>query len=168
MVTLRVYQVGLAPVVAPTTRLRIYEVGFTSTAIVPARLRIFKVGMNWTPGLVLAPFADVGPVEPETAIELVANLVDAPDLADTYTWRQISGPPVSLPGTGRGMTFITPSLLIDDLPSPCEVVIGVRATKNGVTSPEQTCKVKVYPNGAWTLKNGVLVGRRRLYPVTGE
>jgi len=170
--TLRIFQVGLEEEPPPevvSPKLRIFQVGFTSSADpTPPRLRIFQVGMTWTPGLTIAPFADVGPMEPETPVTITANLVDYPTLPDSFTWRQISGPTVNLPSGGQSLTFITPSYMQDDIPTRCEVVIGVRATIGSTTSLEQTCKILVRPQLKWRINsNGTLTGRKPYQSIDG-
>ena len=79
-----------------------------------------------------------------TLVEITALLVGGTP-ADTYIWRQISGPAVSFLGTGHTRSFTAPSAL-----NGAVVVIGVRASVGGTTSPEVTVTITSLPQLVWT------------------
>lgn len=84
-------------------------------------------------------------VEPGSSVTVTAVLSDA-STADSYTWRQISGPAITLSGTGNSRTFTAPHAMP---PAGATVVLGVTATKSGVTSNETIANVVALPQVSW-------------------
>lgn len=135
--TLRVYRVGLAEV-ATGPKLRVYKAGLTGTTIVTPKLRVYRVGLTGELGLVVTPVADQSGILPETMVTVTAFL-DGGGTADSWVYRQISGPPVTFSGTGPTRTLTAPSVMPPT--ATRDVVIGVRAVKGAVTSAERTFKI---------------------------
>lgn len=137
----RVAAVGTLPAVAPVGR--VYRTRAVGTLPADRKGRVYRVGSQGTASVVLAPIETVT-VEPMTSVEVNALLVGG-TVADSYTWRQVSGPVVSLTGAGFTRSFPAPSA-----ESPgATVVLGVRATVAGTLSAERTATVNVLPQITW-------------------
>lgn len=93
-------------------------------------------------------------VEPETIVALTAVL-EGGGSANVYTWRQVSGPSVTLFGSDASRAFRAPSAM----PPGTTVVIGVTATVGSATSPEVIATVDVLSQLSWVYDNG-WIGRR--------
>lgn len=106
----------------------------------------------------LKPFDDMT-VEPEKPITLEAKLFNGAT-ASSYDWDQISGPTVVLNTSGASCSFTSPSVM----PPGDTVVIGVTATLNGDTVPQETATITVYPQLTWYYRSGAWKGRKP--PVT--
>ena len=89
----------------------------------------------------IAP-ADQLNAEPLSTVTLTAGVVGGG--AATYTWRLVSGPAVTIVGTGATVTIAAPALV-----DGATYLIGVTATVAGSTSPEVTCTVVVLPHNEW-------------------
>jgi len=62
----------------------------------------------------------------------------------SFTWRQISGPPVTFVDNGTNVTFSAPSTM-----GGAAVVFGVTAVSGGSSSPEVSGQVNVLPHLYW-------------------
>lgn len=90
-------------------------------------------------------------VEPLDLVSLTAYLESAL-VADSFSWDQVSGDSISLEGSGNTRTFKAPAST-----AGTTIVVGVTATKGGVTSPEVQATVTVLPQIEWILKGGAWV-----------
>lgn len=158
MSTLRIYRAGLAPApVDPKLRifragltgsvpvgpkLRIYGERMTGTLPVAPTLRIFRAALFGVGAVTVAPILP-STVEPMDAVTITAVL--ATDGSPVWSWRQISGPSVTLIGTGASRTFTTPATQ-----DGTTLVLGVTATVGGSVSAEQQVTVAVLPQIVWT------------------
>ena len=83
--------------------------------------------------------------EPGDVITLTAS-ASAP--ASAWSWRQISGPPAVLVGTGDTRQLQVPGVMP---PNSTTVVIGVSATIGGSQTAEVTCTITAPPQLMWYL-----------------
>lgn len=146
----RAGMVGTAPASAPKGR--VFRVAAVGTAPASRVGRVFRAAMSGTASVVVLPIAD-RTVEPMSTVSLTAVLSSG-FAADSYTWRQVSGPTVSFAGTGASRSFTAPSAM-----AGATVVIGVRATVGGTTSAERTFTVNVLPQIVWMRTNSDPVWR---------
>lgn len=109
------------------------------------------------PEYVYAPDPPViGTIAAKTVESLTTTSVTASSASTvtTWTWRQISGPTVTLTGTGATRSFVTPAD-----PAGATVVLGVTASNPDGTSSEQTATVNVLAHQRFfILSNGSMVG----------
>lgn len=90
--------------------------------------------------------------EPGTTVEVAAALVGG-GAADSWTWRVLSGPAVALTGAGPTRRLVVPSVW----PPAQALVLGVRATVEGTTSPEATVTVTCLPRLVWARSGNTMV-----------
>lgn len=152
MAALRWGRAGLA---SEGPKLRVGRAGVDGTAAVTPKLRVGRAGVTGTAAVLVAALAPQT-VEPETLVSLTASLVGGGS-ADSWTWRVVTGMPVSFSGTGASREFIAPSTLP---PGGGTTVIGVRATVGGTTSPEVTVTITLRPQLSWQYNGTQWVGRR--------
>lgn len=139
----RVYRasaVGTAPDAGPQGR--VYRAAVTGTVPASRLGRVFRAAIAGTASVVIAAFAP-RTVEPMSTVSLTAALVGG-GVADSYSWRQISGPSVSFTGTGGSRSFPAPSTMAGAV-----VVLGVQATVGATTSAEATITITVLPQITW-------------------
>lgn len=98
--------------------------------------------------LVVVPPAPVT-VGPGESTELVASLSSG--TADTWTWRQISGPAVSFADAGATLLVEGPSVWP---PDPSVAMFGVTASLGDEVSAEVTVNVTILPQISWTRAPG--------------
>jgi hypothetical protein len=84
----------------------------------------------------------IGPGEQKN---IVASL--ASGSADSWTWRQVSGPTTSMNAVGNTLTITGPSVFP---PANGTSVFGVKAVDDGVESVEVTSTVTILPQLSWT------------------
>lgn len=132
---------GVAPAAAP--RGRVYRSAIVGTLPAARKGRVYRSRIKGTAAVVLAAIP-ARTVEPMSSVEITALLVGGTP-AESYIWRQVSGPAVSFIGTGHTRSFTAPSAI-----DGTSVVIGVRAAVGGTTSDEQTVTVTVRPQLVWT------------------
>lgn len=162
MTTLRVRKVSLTA--APQVHLRVHKVSLAAAVPITAQLRVHKVSLAAIGAVIVAvePKITVGPGE---AVSLVADLV-TPGVA-TWQWRRISGPVVGLTPDEETVSFVAPSLWNADrtqptggVPGISTLVLGVRATIDGIQSPEARCEVSILPQLSWTRGETEWIGAR--------
>jgi hypothetical protein len=158
MPTLRVYRVTAASPAAPP-KLRVYKVSATGTAPSAPKLRVYKVSATGVVAPVLNPLPNLL-IEPMTAGNTVtATTALGSSVPDGYSWRVISGGPMTLVGTWDTITFTTPA---PPPPNQQVITIGVKATTAGTDSAEQTFTVTVPVQLNWTYVGGVWTGLKRV------
>ncbi len=162
MTTLRVRKVALTA--QPQVKLRVHKASLTAAAPISTKLRVHKASLTAVGGVVVAvvPAITVGPGE---VVDLVADLI-TPGSA-TWAWRRISGPLVGLTPDDETVHFITPSLWNADraqpsagVPGISTLVLGVKATIDGIESPEVRCTVSILPQLSWYRGETEWVGAR--------
>lgn len=104
-------------------------------------------------GTALAAIPPQVDVEPQETVTVTASPAPGNSAPSTYNWRQVSGPTVTLSGTGGTRTFEAPSAL-----NGTTVVLGVSGTTSGVTGPEQLASVTILPQLSWVRMAGVAGG----------
>ncbi len=129
---------GSSPVAA---RSRIASVTGSGATLVMPRSRIGRVSGAGAVAVAVAPLTDLVNVEPGTPLVITA-VANAP--ADSWTWRQVSGPTVTLTPSGASVMLPAPAAL-----TGASIVLGVRATIAGVTSTERTVTITTLPHGEW-------------------
>lgn len=127
---------------------------FEGTAVVVPKVRWGRADFEGVAAVLIAPIPNQSNVEPETLITVTTSVTSG-HTADSWTWRRISGPTVTLTGTGGTRTFYAPSGM-----TGTTLVLGVTATAGGVTSPEQTVTVTTLPQVSWHYSAGTWVGNR--------
>lgn len=135
---------------------RIYRAQMTGTAPVGAKGRIYRAQMTGLAAVLLAPFTDRN-VEPMTTQTLTAVLATGSDTPDSYTWRVVpttGSTSVAILGTGATVTITSPATS-----SGAFVVIGVRAVKGALISPEQTIRITTPPHLRWAATSSGWVPR---------
>lgn len=147
MATARVFRAEVADG-PPGGRVRVYRGDMTGTAPVYGSVRVQRAAMSGVAAVILSPLSPVtaGPGE---LVSLTANLSGG-GVADSYTWRLVSGPAVAFQGTGASRSFLAPSAM----PPGASVVVGVTATIGAVTSTEQFVTVTVLPQTRWSRVHG--------------
>ncbi len=149
---LRVYGVsgdGEESATRPT--LKVFGVTGSGAAVTARKLRVFAASGSGTTALTVAPLTDLSGVEPESTVSITATMQLG--TATSWAWRQISGPAVSLVGSGATVTFVAPSSV-----TVATVVLGVIASSASVSSVERTVSVQVYPQTVWNYSAGVWRG----------
>lgn len=136
----RASTVGTAPADAP--RGRAYRAASTGTVPASRFGRAYRAAVAGTASVLLVPFAP-RTVEPMSTVLLTAALVGG-GVADSFSWRQISGPTVSFSGSGASRSFPAPSTMAGDV-----VVVGVQATVGDTTSAEAIITITVLPQLTW-------------------
>lgn len=158
MSTVRDYRLSFEP----QPQLRDFRLDLTGTGVVLKTIRDYRFDLSGTAGVLVAPLAGQT-VEPESTVTVSASLLTAGP-ADSWSFRRVSGPSIGISGTGASRTFAAPS---QDAPvnpavppQPSTVVVGVTATKDGVTSAERTCAVTIMPQTRWVWNGTKLVGAK--------
>lgn len=129
---------GTSPVAG---RSRIASVTGAGATLVRPQSRVGRVSGVGAVAVAVAPLTDLVNVEPGTPVVITA-VANAP--ADSWTWRQVSGQPVTLTPSGGSVMFPAPAAL-----TGASIVLGVRATIAGVTSTERTVTITTLPHGEW-------------------
>jgi len=150
MVTLRTGRAGLT---LDAAKLRVGRAGLTGTGSSIPKLRVGRAGLTGTAAVMVNPITPQT-VEPEITVTVTATLSGAG--SPTWTWRVVSGIPVSFGGSGATRTFVSPSVM----PPGGSTVIGVTATVGGTTSPEQTVTITYLPQTSWWYDGAQWQGRR--------
>lgn len=160
MSTLRIYKASLAAL--PQVKMRIHKVSLAAAVPIETRLRVHKVSLAAVGAVIVTiePEVTVGPGE---VVQLEAELV-TPGSA-TWAWRRISGPSIGLSPDGATASFVAPSLWNSDrtqpnggVPGISTLVVGVRATIDGIQSAEVRCEVDILPQLSWSRGEGTWVG----------
>lgn len=161
MTTLRIHRAtAYSPV---TSRLRIHQVTASGTvSSAGSRLRIHRVSVSGLLDLRVTPPASRSEVEPASPFTLVATAND--DTGVTWTWRQVSGAPVTLTSGGAAALVTAPYLMPTprgDSPPEARVVLGVAASTATATAVEQFVTLDIAPwPGPWVWNGSALVGGR--------
>jgi hypothetical protein len=152
----RVYQTGLHSVAV--AKGRVYRLGQTGTSIGGGKGRIYRLGVT---GTAIASVASVSGVPTQVGPGEAVNLVGtygAGVVPDSWTWRVVSGPAVTLSSTTSTQSFLTPSV---SGTAAVTLTIGVKVTKSGVPSAERFYSMSVLPQLSWVrVHGGTWVGRR--------
>lgn len=143
MVTLRVAKV----VIQADHKLRVAKVTAQGSATNP-KLRVAKVTVQGLLPLDIAPIADQTCEAYGVATVAVAGIGNFPP-ATTFSWRQVSGPPVRFADNGSFITFTAPTTM-----AGTAVVFGVTAVLGGQSSAEVTGTVNVLPHLYWVAGAG--------------
>lgn len=116
-------------------------------------LRIGGITLHGSLGITLGNVSS-RVVDPyDTVSTTVSPVVGSPDAA-SYSWRQISGPPVTLVGTGGTRSFTAPAGPTGGVSQT--VVLGVSATSaDGNSSAEVPITVGIRPHTLYELAGGV-------------
>jgi hypothetical protein len=131
---------------ASSPRLRIGGASFDGSLPATGRLRIGGASFDGTVAVILNPLTPAT-VEPLSTVSLTAVVAAGSATPDSYTWRVVSGAPVSLIGTGGAtVTFAAPAH-----ENGTYTVIGVKGINGGVQSPEQTVRIDALPQLHWLL-----------------
>ena len=146
---------GRAGITLDGIKVRWGRAGLDGTAVVGANLRWGRAGVTGVAAVIVAAIAAQS-VEPETTVNITAALSGG-GAADSWTWRVVSGQPVSFSGSGASRAFVAPSLMP---PAGGSSTIGVTATVGGTTSPERTVVITFLPQTRWQFVGGLWVGRR--------
>ena len=129
--------------VAPV--LRWGRAGTDGTAGSVPKLRWGRAGMTGV-GATVLEIIPPQTVEPETIVTVSAPLVGG-GFADSYTWRIVSGVPVSFTTVSTGVrTFRAPSVMP---PSTAQTVIGVVGVVSGTSTPEVFVTITLLPQLRW-------------------
>lgn len=162
MSTLRVLEAELAA--DAQYKIRVHRVAFAAAQPINPKVRVHDMDLVATGAVVISVPAGVT-VGPGEAVELVAELL-TPGAA-TWQWRRISGPSIGLAFNGDTATFAAPSIWNADrvqpdsgLPGVAVLAVGVRATIDGVQSPEVRCEVTILPQLSWTRSGDSWIGSR--------
>jgi hypothetical protein len=152
--TLRVGGITMSGTTANVLQtLRIGGISFSGTPAVGRNtLIIGGITLNGVVGITLGGVSSrvVNPYD--TVTTTVAPVTGSPD-AVSYTWRQISGPPVTLTGSFATRSFVAPAGGTGGTSQT--VVLGVFATDASTnTSGEQQISVTILPHTLYELVNG--------------
>lgn len=149
---LRAYAVtGSGEERASRPTLRVFGVSGSGAAVTARKLRVFAVSGSGSTALTVAPLTNLTGVEPEAPVSITATMQLGS--AESWTWRQISGPTVALAGVGATVTFAAPSSM-----TGATVVLGVIASSSSVSSVERTVSVQVFPQTVWNYNAGAWRG----------
>ena len=135
---------GFSPI---EPKLTVHKVAGAGTVLIIPQLTVHKVAGAGTVAVVVNPPSG-RTVEPLAIVTLTATLQNGLT-ADSWTWRQISGPPASIVGTTRTVTLTAPAMA-----AGATVVVGVAATVGSSMSTEKTVTVTVLPQIEWRLDAG--------------
>jgi hypothetical protein len=131
----------------------------TSTSLtIPHWLDAIQMGSERT--TFFGPYVDLPPapvlntleavtIGPGEQKEITATL--ASGTATSWSWRHISGPNVTMSGSGATRTLTGPSIMP---PGSSVAVFGVKAINDPVESIEQTVSVTILPQLSWTRVHG--------------
>lgn len=131
---------------AAAARLRAAGLSAAGAAVTTvARLRAVGISAAGTGTVVINPIAarEAGPME---AVVLLASTQGGASV-DSWTWRRISGPVVTLTQLGAQVSLTVPSLTP---PNTQTLVLGVTATQGATTSAEVVVNITVLPQLEWT------------------
>jgi hypothetical protein len=125
-------------------RLRIGAITLSGTPPVTTVMRVGKITVSGTAAVRVNATAQAvaGPGE---TVTITASLADGGS-PDSWSWTQVSGPTVTLSGSGGTRTFVCPSVM----PPGSPVVIAITATKSAITSPPAQVSIAVLPQTAWS------------------
>jgi hypothetical protein len=124
--------------------------GLTADGTIPGgnpRLRVARIEASGTFSVSLNPIA---PVTADYLDAVTVTATVASGTADTFVWRQISGPAVVMTGTGATRSLIAPAVF----PPGGTVVLGVTAYSFGTPSTERTVSITVNPQEYWRRVDG--------------
>jgi hypothetical protein len=143
MTAVRVYQseaaIGTSPAVL------VYRVSADTAVTVDAALRVYRAEIK-SAGTANLGEAVLG-IEPWTFVSLTATASGSPT---GWTWRQISGPAVTLTGTGSTRSYAAPAPL-----NTTSLVFGVKATfADGTETAEGTVTHEVL----WVTERAIING----------
>lgn len=146
-----------------TEQISVVDVGTINNVNHITRLDVFRFGdqaAELAPYVFAEPAPTVGDIAART-VEPLTTVLTVADVTGTttgYTWRQVSGPTVTLTGTGASRSFKAPASALGTT-----VVLGVRAVNGAAQSAEKTASITVRPHLSWVLRGGVWVpvGPRR-------
>ncbi|MGB4759557.1 MAG: hypothetical protein WBP26_05895 [Candidatus Saccharimonadales bacterium] len=143
--------------------------GFTTTSTVAARFGFATassgIGTLWMDDMAIGTGGLIGPAD--VALPPVANAGSDQSVVDgatvtlsgtangspnTYAWTQLSGPVVTLSGSGASRTFTAPVQ-----PSASVLVFGFTATNAYGTSSQDTVQVNVAAHTLWMKRSGALL-----------
>lgn len=122
------------------SRGRILRVSLTGVALPQGR--IHRVSTSGTAAVILAAFPGAS-VEPLSAVTVTAVVQSGG--TPTFVWRRVSGPAVTLSGTGSSRAFRAPAL-----DAGGTLVLGVTATFEGTSSIEELVTIDIPPQIIWT------------------
>lgn len=132
--------------------LRLFKASLAGNAI--PRLRVVGASLAGSPAVGFVPIAE-RTFEPGVTCSTTVTPVAGGPTVDTYTWRQVSGPSVTLTGTGATRSFTTPSLM----PGATNlIVLGVTGVSGADTGRELTFNVYVLPQTRWSWNGTEWVG----------
>jgi hypothetical protein len=160
--TLRIHKASLTAL--PQVKIRVHKVSLTAAAPIISKIRVHKASLTGIAATVVSVPATrvAGPGEP---VQIVASLLSGGSPA--WVWRRISGPVFGLTPVGDTVSFTTPSLWNDTQAQPTAgapgtsvLVLGVKATVDGVESAEVRCEVTILPQVSWTRNATSWVGAR--------
>lgn len=153
MTTLRVHAASLAGA-SVTPKLRVHGASVTGTVIATPKLRLFKASLAGVQAVLLAPIPAQS-AEPRATVSVTAAPASGTTTPDSYTWRQVSGPTVTLTGSGATRSFSAPSLMPG---ATALIVLGVKGTVSGADGPEVTVNIAVLPQTRWSWNGSAWVG----------
>lgn len=163
MTVLRAYSVGLQN--AAPSKVRVYRAFLEAVVDPVARLRVHRASLDGTPATVLLPHDPVslGPGEEKTVTMQTEDGVPATG----WTWRRISGPSLSMSGSGGTRKLTGPHLWnqyttqpLGSPPAPAVTEVGVQAVRDGIISDEVVIVVTTFPQSAWTRTGSTWKGAR--------
>jgi hypothetical protein len=152
--TLRVFQAEFSGSSPSAYKLRVYKASFTGTSPTTPKLRVRKIQLAAQLTAILNPIAN-RTVEPRLTCTTTASPAEGSATPDSYTWRQISGPAVTLTGSGATRSFLTPNTMP---PNSSTIVLGVLGVLSGTNGPEVTSTIEVPPQTSWTWNGSAWVG----------
>lgn len=131
--------------VTGTTAPRLRVLRITAAGTIPShpRARIVQVTAAGPVQVTVTPPPNLTGIEPGTVHTVTAALTSGL-AADSWAWRVVSGPATTIYGSGPTVDITTPSHI-----DGATVTIGVRATKDGITSPETTFTLAALPWTEW-------------------
>lgn len=132
---------GFSPI---EPKLTAHQISGTGAVLIIPKLTAHKISGAGTVVVAVNPPAGQT-VEPLTAVTLTATIQNGLT-ADSWTWRQISGPTASIVGTSGTVTLTAPAAA-----DGATVVVGVVATVDSFASTEKTVTVTVLPQIEWRL-----------------
>lgn len=162
MSTLRIYKESLTAL--PQYKVRIHKASLTAAVPIVTKLRVYKESLTAV-GAVVVTIPATAVAGPGESLVLTATLL-TPGTA-TWQWRRISGPTVGLLPVDGVLSFVAPSRWSADQAQPTAgapgvslLVLGVRATIDGVQSAEVRCEVSILPQLSWSGTPPNMVGSR--------
>lgn len=125
-------------------RLRWYRGEVAGAVPAPTKLRWYRGDVAGAQAVLIGSIPNQSGIEPESTVTITAALYAGIGTPDSWTWRVVSGPATTIYGTGATVDITAPSHI-----NGATVTIGVRATKDGITSPETTFTLGVLPQTEW-------------------